>query len=64
MDLIDRFQQFEWDVQDDSLATASTVNLLGSCDVNASKRCLELCGGHLKVEKLIGDGLLELIGFL
>jgi len=64
VDLVDRFQQFEWDVQDDSLASISTVNLLGGCDVDATKRSLQLCGGHLKIEKLVGNRLLKFIGFL
>lgn len=64
VDLVDGLQQFEWNVKNDSLLSVSTVNLLGSCDVDATKRSLQLCGGHLKVEKLVGNRLLEFIGFL
>jgi hypothetical protein len=64
VNLINGLQQFEWNVKDDCLASIATVNLLGCCDVNTTKRSLELCGGHLKVEKLVGDRLLKFIGFL
>jgi hypothetical protein len=64
LNLIERFQQFEGDIQDNSLAASSAVDFLGCCDVEIPEGRLELGGGHLKVEKLLGDGGLELIGFL
>jgi hypothetical protein len=64
LNLIDVLQQFERNVQEDGLASLTAVNLLSCCDVNATKRNLELCGSHLKVEKLVGNRLLEFIGFL
>lgn len=63
VDLIDRFQKLEGDIQDDGLASA-TVDLLGGCDVNVSERSLKLGRSHFKIEKFIGYRLLELIGFL
>lgn len=63
LNLIHRSQKLVRDVQDNCLA-ASTVDLLGSCDVNASEGSLELCRSHLEVEKLVCDRLLELIRFL
>jgi len=64
VNLVDRFEQLERNIQDDSSASASTVDLLCGCDVNASKRGFELGRGHFKVKKLIGNLLLESVGFL
>ncbi len=64
VNLVNRFQQLVRNVKDDGSATISTVDLLGSCDVNVSERSLELGRSHFEVKELIGNLLLESIGFL
>ena len=64
VNLVDRFQQLEWNVKNDGGAATSTIDFLRSCDVNVSKRGFELGRGHFKVKKLIGNLLLESVGLL
>jgi hypothetical protein len=64
LDLLEGFLEFEWDVYDDSLAARSAVNLLGGGDVQVAKGCLQLGGGHLEVEKFLGNLGLKFIGLL
>jgi len=64
LDLVERFEQLVWNVQDDGLAATAAVDLLGGSDEEVAEGSLQLSGGHLQVEELLGDGGLELIGFL
>ena len=53
--------QLEWNVDDNSLGSSSTLNLLSSGDVKVLKWCLQLSRGSLKTEKFLSNGELELI---
>lgn len=64
VNLVHRFEQLVWNVKNDGSTSISTVDLLGGSDVNAAKRSLELGRSHFEVKKLIGNLLLESIGFL
>jgi len=63
VNLVHGFQQLVRNVEDDGRAAISTVDLLGSCDVNVSERSLKLGRSHFEVEELIGNLLLESVGF-
>jgi hypothetical protein len=58
----ERFSQFVRNIEENCGTAASAVNFLGSGNVKIPKGCLELRGGHLKVEKLLGNRGLEFIG--
>jgi len=64
LDLLEGPLELEGHVNDDGLASSSTVNLLGGGDVKVAEGSLQLSGGHLKVEKFLGDLGLEFIGLL
>jgi len=64
LDLLEGLLKLEWHIDDDGLASGAAVNLLGSGDVEVTEGCLQVGGGHLEVEKLLGDLRLELIGLL
>lgn len=64
LDLVERFEKFEWNVQDNCLLAAAAIYVLGGRDVKVAKGRLELRRGHLKVKELLGNRCLELIGFL
>ena len=64
LNLVERFEKLVGNVKDDGLTSSSTVNLLCGGDVEVTEGGLEISGSHLKVEKLLGDRSLELIGFL
>lgn len=64
LDLVEGGEEFVRDVNDNGLASATAIDILGSSDVQVTKRGLEFRGGHLKVEKLLGHRRLEFIGFL
>jgi len=64
LDLLEGLLKLEWHINDDSLASSTTVNLLGCGDVEVTERCLQVGGGHLEVEKLLGDLGLKLIRLL
>jgi hypothetical protein len=51
-------------VDDNGLASTSTVNLLGGGDVKVTKGGLELGGGELELSEFVSDVDLELIRFL
>jgi len=64
LDLLEGLLKLERHIHDDGLASSTAVNLLGGSDVKVTKGSLQLSGSHLKVEKLLGDLGLELIGLL
>jgi hypothetical protein len=64
LDLVEGLLELEGHVHNDGLASRSTVNLLGGGDVQVTEGSLQLSGGHLKVEKLLGDLGLEFIWLL
>ena len=64
LDLVERPLELEGHVDDDGLVSRSTVNLLGGGDVKVAEGSLQFSGGHLKVEKFLGDLGLEFIGLL
>ena len=64
LDLLEGPLELEGHVDDDGLTSSSAVNLLGGGDVKVAKGSLQLSGGHLKVEKFLGDLGLEFIGIL
>lgn len=64
LDLLERLLEFVRDIDDDRLTSSSAVDLFRSSDVKITKRGLQLCGGHLKVKKFLGDTRLELIRLL
>lgn len=64
LDLVEGLLELEGHVHDDGLASRSTVNLLGGGDVKVTEGSLQLSGGHLKVEKFLGDLGLEFIRLL
>lgn len=64
VNLVHGFQKLVRNVEDDGGAATSTVDLLGSCDVNVSERSLELGRSHFEVEELIGNLGLESVRFL
>ena len=64
LNLVEGLEKLVGDVKDDGLSSGTAVNLLGGGDVEVLERGLELVGGHLQIEELLGDLGLELIGFL
>lgn len=64
LDLLEWLLELVGHINDDGLASSTAVNLLSGSDVKIAKRRLQFGGGHLKVEKLLGNLGLELIGFL
>lgn len=64
LNLLEGPLKLEGHVDDDGLASSSAVNLLGGGDVKVTEGSLQLSGGHLKVEKLLGDLGLKFIGLL
>lgn len=64
LDLLEGPLELVWHVHDDGLASRSTVNLLGGGDEEVTEGSLQLSGGHLKVEKFLGNLGLEFIGLL
>lgn len=64
LDLVEGLLELVRDVHDDGLASGTAVDLLGGGDVEVAEGGLELGRGHLKVEELLGDLGLELIGLL
>jgi hypothetical protein len=58
----ERFSQFVRNIDKNGRSSAAAVNFLGSSDVKIPEGCLELRGGHLKVEKLLGHRGFEFIG--
>lgn len=62
VDLVEGFSQFVRNIEEDSLSASAAFDLLGSGNVKIPKGCLELGGGHLKVEKLLGNRGFEFIG--
>ena len=64
LDLVEGLLELVGHIHDDGLASSTAVNLLGGGDVEVTKGGLQLGGGHLKVEKLLGDLGLEFIGLL
>ena len=64
LDLLEGPLELVGHIHDDGLASSSAVNLLGGGDVKVAKGSLQFSGGHLKVEKLLGDLGLEFIGLL
>ena len=64
LDLLEWFLEFEGDVDDDGLASRAAVDLLGGGDVQVTKGCLQFGGGHLEVEKFLGNLGLKFIGLL
>ena len=61
LDLVEGFEQLKGNVDDDGLAAAPAVNLLGSRDVEVAKGGLELRGVHLQVQQLLGHRGFEFI---
>jgi hypothetical protein len=64
VDFLEGAQQLVGNVQDDGLLATAGIDLLGSGNIKVPQRSLELGRGHLQVEKLLGHGGFELIGFL
>jgi len=64
LDTLEGLLELVRNVQNDGLAASSAVNLLGGGDVEVTERRLELSRGHLQVQELLSDLVLELIGFL
>mmetsp|Transcript_71692 Transcript_71692/g.108287 ORF Transcript_71692/g.108287 Transcript_71692/m.108287 type:complete len:200 (-) Transcript_71692:16-615(-) len=61
LDLVEVLKLSEGDEDDNSLAAATDLELLGSRDVKITEISLQLVGRHLKVEKLLRNTGLELI---
>mmetsp|Transcript_6257 Transcript_6257/g.17970 ORF Transcript_6257/g.17970 Transcript_6257/m.17970 type:complete len:237 (-) Transcript_6257:85-795(-) len=59
LDLVEALQQPEGHVNDDGLAAASDINLLGGGDVQVPQVRLQLRVGCLQVEQSLGDRLLK-----
>jgi len=64
LDGIEGLLQLEGNVEDDSLASSSTVNLLGGGDVEPTKGSLELSRGRLETEEFLSYRQFKIIGFL
>lgn len=64
LDLVEGLLELEGHIHDDGLGSGSAVDFLGGGDVEVTKGGLELGGGHLEVEKLLGNLGLEFIGLL
>ena len=64
LNLLEGLLVFEGNIDDDRLASTTTVNFLGGGDVEVTKGCLQFGGGHFEVEKLLSDLGLEFIGLL
>ena len=62
VDLVEGLEELVGDVEDDGLLAGSAVDLLGGGDVEVLEGALEVVGGHLEVEDLLGDLELELVG--
>ena len=62
VDLVEGLEELVGDVKDDGLLAGSAVDLLGGGDVEVLEGALEVVGGHLEVEDLLGDLELELVG--
>jgi hypothetical protein len=58
----ERFSQFVRNIDKDGRSASAAVNFLSGSDVKIPEGCLELGGGHLKVEKLLSHRGLEFIG--
>ena len=64
LDALEGLLELVRNVQNDGLAAGSAVNLLGGGDVEVAEGRLELSRGHLQVQKLLSNLVLELIRFL
>ena len=64
LDALEGLLELVRNVQDDGLAASSAVDLLGGGDVEVTEGRLELSRGHLQVQELLSNLVLELIGFL
>ncbi len=64
LDGIEGLLKLEGNVEDDGLASSSTVNLLSGGDVKSTKGSLELSRGGLKTEEFLSYRAFEIIGFL
>jgi len=62
VDLVERLEELEGHVKNDSLTSSSTVYLLSSSDVKITESGLEVSRGHLEVDELLCYRSLELIG--
>ncbi len=64
LDGVEGLLKLEGDVEDDCLASSSTVNLLGGGDVKPTKGSFELSRGRLETEEFLSYRQFEIIGFL
>ena len=64
LDALEGLLELVRNVQNDGLAAGSAVNLLGGGDVEVAEGRLELSRGHLQVQELLSNLVLELIRFL
>jgi len=62
VNLVESFSQFVRNIQENGLAAGTAVDFLGGSNVKIPEGCLELGGGHLKVEKLLSNRSFEFIG--
>jgi hypothetical protein len=64
LNLVERSQKLERNIDNNGLLAVSAVNILGSGNVQIAKGGLKLSRGHLKVEEFLRNGGLKLIRFL
>jgi len=64
LDALEGLLELVRNVQNDGLAAGSAVDLLGGGDVEVTEGRLKLSRGHLQVQELLSNLVLELIRFL
>lgn len=61
LNLVERFEQRDWDEDDDSLLASTDLDLSCSRDLQRSKVSLQIGDGRLEIVKRLSDGELGLI---